>query len=154
MFVVLLWILWFCWDIVKFWIDFVMLLSFVFKDKSFVWLLFWLNFCLIILKEVLIFIYFDIILFIVLVVVLIVDVCWIFIVCIFCFWFLIWVFSFNIFCIRRESVVFFFSGLRVVVVCFGMRFLWKRRVVLCVIKYKINKVCFIEIVILLMRFFM
>lgn len=135
--------------------DFVMLFSFVLSVNicSFVWLLFWLNFCLIILMEDLMFMYFDINLLIVFVVVLFLDVFWFFNVWIFCFWVLIWVFKFKIFCIKRESVVFFFSGL-IVVDCFGMLFLWKSRVELCVVKYKMNKVSIVGIVIMLMRFLM
>lgn len=97
------------------------------------------------------FIYFDISLFIVLVVILFLDVFWFFKIWILCFWFMIWVFRFKKLFIRRESVIFLFSGL-MVVVCFGLLFLWKRRVEFCVIKYKIINVSVIRIVIMLVRF--
>lgn len=83
---------------------------------------------------------------IILEVILFLKVSLVFNVWIFCFWFLIWVFKFIIFCIKRERVVFFFSGFRVVV-CFGMLFLWKRRVELCKILYRKNSVSIIRMVI-------
>lgn len=93
LFVFLFWILWFCWVVVKNWMEFFKFFNYVLMVWNLVWLL------------------------------IFISVCWDFRVWIFCFWFWSRILRLNIFCIRYEMVVFLFGGVRVLfcVGCLGIK---------------------------------